>query len=102
MSGYVGTLRLAGECRYYNLQFGSGRGDWLVVVKACYEEALRSSIFSGSRIARIVGWFPSLRTLVRYGILEKCGPTSRGGRRAYYKMPDPEGVRKALEELGHL
>lgn len=43
-------------------------------------------------------WFPNLRILVRWGILEHRD-TTRGGRRAYYTMPDPDGVRSALIEL---
>ncbi len=43
-------------------------------------------------------WFPGLRTLVRYGIL-KHEDTTRGGRRAYYTMPDIESVEKSLAEL---
>lgn len=38
---------------------------------------------------------------VAYGILERI-KTTRGGRRAYYVMPDPEGAKKALQELGVL
>ncbi len=63
MSGYEGTIRLAREKRYFNLPFGMGKGDWLRVVKACYEEAIRVKVFAGSWIVDKVGWFPSLRTL---------------------------------------
>ncbi len=42
-------------------------------------------------------WIPNLRILVSYGLLEKSGPSTRGGRRAYYRMPDRAGVLKALE-----
>jgi hypothetical protein len=42
-------------------------------------------------------WIPNLRILVSYGLLEKSGPSTRGGRRAYYRMPDRAGVVKALE-----
>jgi len=90
MSGYEGTIRLAREKRYFNLPFGRGRGDWLRVVKACYEEAIGVKVFADSWIADKVGWFPPLRTLVKYGILEKVGDTVKAGRRAYYRMPDPE------------
>src|SRR6266571_4030513 len=41
-------------------------------------------------------WIPNLRILVSYGLLEKSGPSTRGGRRAYYRMPDRQGVEKAL------
>src|SRR2546430_11732901 len=33
-------------------------------------------------------WFPNLRILVSYGVLEKSGESTRGGQRAYYRMPD--------------
>lgn len=41
-------------------------------------------------------WVPNLRLLVSHGLLEKSGPSSRGGRRAYYRMPDREGVVEAI------
>lgn len=42
-------------------------------------------------------WIPNLRILVSYGLLEKSGPSTRGGRRAYYRMPDRAGVEQAIE-----
>jgi hypothetical protein len=42
-------------------------------------------------------WIPNLRILVSYGLLEKSGPSTRGGRRAYYRMPERGGVVKAIE-----
>jgi hypothetical protein len=42
-------------------------------------------------------WIPNLRILVSHGLLEKSGPSTRGGRRAYYRMPNREEVVKALE-----
>jgi hypothetical protein len=42
-----------------------------------------------------------LRILQRFGVLEKVGESTRGGDRAYYRMPDPEGVDQALRRLGH-
>src|SRR5919197_5465372 len=42
-------------------------------------------------------WIPNLRLLVSYGLVEKSGPSTRGGRRAYYRMPDRSGVESALE-----
>ena len=105
MSGYEATIRLARENRYYKLPYG-GVGNWLKVVKACYEEAKRAGEFAGSWVAnklraenKVEKWFPRLRTLVKYGILEKT-ETVRAGRRAYYSMPDPEDVKRALDELG--
>jgi hypothetical protein len=40
---------------------------------------------------------PNLTPLVSYGLLERVGG-ARGGKRAYYSMPDIEGVREALAE----
>ncbi len=40
---------------------------------------------------------PNLRILVAYGLLEKSGPSTRGGRRAYYRMLDRLEVERALE-----
>jgi hypothetical protein len=99
--GYEGTIRLAMENRYYRGMFG-GQYDWLEVVKACYEVAGRVDEFAGAWIANKIGWFPSLRKLVKYGILEKRGETVRRGSRAYYAMPDRSGVERALRELGIL
>jgi hypothetical protein len=47
-------------------------------------------------------WRPGLRLLVTHGLLEKVGESTRSGRRAYYRMPDREGVERALHELDHL
>lgn len=96
--GYVGVKRLARE-----------RPDWLPIVKVCLEMAQSvSGDFAGAWVlnkAKEMGikwrekdWFPNLRVLVSYSILQRTG-ISRGGRRAYYLMPDIEGVRKALIEL---
>ena len=45
-------------------------------------------------------WRPGLRRLVAAGLLEKSGESVRGGKRAYYRMMDPDGVEQALAELG--
>lgn len=97
--GYSATIQLAEQ----QPEFTDGVGNickWLDVVKDCYEMTQKTNEFAGAWIAN-KGWFPSLRTLVKYGILEKTD-TSRGGRRAYYIMPDRDGVGKALKELGYL
>ncbi len=43
-------------------------------------------------------WRPGLRRLSAFGLLVKTD-TARGGRRAYYRMPDRLGVEQALAEL---
>jgi len=94
LSGYNAVKRLARE-----------RPDWLQIVAACLQEAKETKgEFAGAWVlakANKMGirWFPNLRLLVGYGIL-KHEDTTRGGRRAYYTMPDAEGVEKALKEFG--
>lgn len=104
-SGYTGIMRLARE-----------RPDWLPIAEACVRCVKTShGEFAGKWVLQQLGtewaglrfgdgkarWFPGLRTLVAYGIL-KHEDTVRGGRRAYYSMPDAEGVEEALKELGYL
>ena len=45
-------------------------------------------------------WFPNLRVLATYGLVEKVGATTRSGRRAYYRMPHRPEIERALDELG--
>jgi hypothetical protein len=96
-SGYSAVKRLARE-----------RPDWLPIVEACLEESrdTKGGEFAGAWVlwrAKKSGitWFPNLRLLVSYGVLNHTD-TTRGGRRAYYTMPDPDGVESALRELGFL
>ncbi len=93
ISGYKAVKRLAVE-----------KPGWLQMVEASMILAKEQEEFAGSWVLskvkeKGIEWFPGLRTLVSYGIL-KHEDTTRGGRRAYYTMPDPDGVRKALTELG--
>jgi len=91
--GYKGVKRLARE-----------KSGWLPIVEACLEEAKRcKGEFAGAWVLETakkkgISWFPNLRTLVSYGILKRTDVT-RGGRRAYYVMPDIEGVEQALKEI---
>lgn len=62
--------------------------------------------FAGSwvlaEMARQTGeraWRPGLRRLSAFGLIHKTD-TARGGRRAYYRMPDRLGVELALAKLG--
>jgi len=82
----------------------------LPLVRAACEQARKfeplGGEFAGSwvlqEMARQTGepaWRPGVRRLAAYGIIEKSGESTRGGRRAYYRMPDREGVRLALDEL---
>jgi hypothetical protein len=100
---YQGVMRLASEHPLNTTMWGTNL-DWIIVVKGCYEEAKRvgGGKFAGAWVINKVGWFPGLRILETYGILKKEGETVRGGRRAYWSMPDIEGVKIALLELGYI
>ncbi len=90
---------MAGQNRYYRKLSGE-RGDWLEVVKGCYEEAKRfdGKSFAGSMVFDKVGYFPNLTKLKRCGILERDDKLSNK-REIWWFMPDVNGVRKALYEL---
>ncbi len=92
-TGYISTKR-----------FLRDYPEWLPVLRACVAEAERTrGEFAGAWVfqeAQKLGvpWFPNLRSLASYGILRRTD-VSRGGRRAYYAMPDIDGVRAALKEF---
>jgi len=86
------------------------RPDWLPVLRAACIQAAKSAPYGGQFAGRWVlqelerqlgtrAWRPGRRLLVAYGLLEKVGESTRGGRRAYYRMPDPVGVESALDEI---
>ena len=79
---------------------------WRGVVVAALEEArtIKSDRFAGAWVLERakkqgVQWVPNLRKLVAYGILTKEGDSTRGGRRAYYSMPDTANVERALNDV---
>ncbi|GEM_PF-3242201 len=81
------------------------RPEWGPILKECLElqKQLGTSGFAGTWVfqkSRPKGLkLPSnLRLALRYGILQRIG-RSRSGKRAYYLMPDPAGVDRALREL---
>lgn len=88
-------------------RLGIEHPEWLLVLEAA--AAVAASVeehggeFAGSWVVDELArrgsprWIPNLRILVSYGLLEKSGPSTRGGRRAYYRMPDRVGVQRALE-----
>ena len=91
-SGYKAVKRLAVE-----------RPDWLPIVQECLQLSKEiKGDFAGawvySRVCKKGIKFSNLRLLTSFGILKK-EDTSRGGRRAYYSFPDPDGVEQALREL---
>jgi len=84
--------------------------DWISVLEAACAEAEESERFGGrfagrwvlQRVAQERGqpvWKPGLKLLVGYGLLEKSGESTRGGRRAYYKMTNWREVKEALRLL---
>jgi hypothetical protein len=88
-SGYEATKLLAAE-----------HPEWISALMGCLICSERSGRFAGSWVFQKDAPRPqNLRPLVRYGILQREG-TSRSGHRAYYTMIDPEGVRRALTEMG--
>src|SRR5580700_1486150 len=103
MDGYRAAMRIAKE-----------RPDWVPAIRAAVSLARRASAdplpgdeFAGAWVLDELArrhaertWYPNLRLLVSYGVLEKSGASTRQNQRAYYRMPDPEGVSSALNDLG--
>jgi len=92
------------------MRLASEKPDWLPVLQAACESARKAEAFGGEfagswviselqRQTEADVWLPGLRTLAVYGLIEKSGPSTRGGRRAYYRMPDRAGVELGIEEL---
>ncbi|MHB8280373.1 MAG: hypothetical protein ACYDIA_22385 [Candidatus Humimicrobiaceae bacterium] len=93
ISGYSAAKRLLEE-----------KPKWFPIVLETLEAAKKYREFAGSWVLRkikekgeIYPLGPGLRTLVAFGILKRT-ETARSGRRAYYVMPDPNGVERALKE----
>jgi hypothetical protein len=88
-------------------RLASEHPEWLPVLDAAVAVAANveghGDEFAGAWVVDELGrrgsprWIPNLRLLVSYGLLEKSGPSTRGGRRAYYRMPDRLGVETALK-----
>jgi hypothetical protein len=84
--------------------------EWLPILRAACTLAERTGAdgyFAGRWVLQEYAdqtgqsvWVPGLRRLVAYGLLEKVGESTRGGRRAYYRMPDREAIERTLVELG--
>jgi hypothetical protein len=81
--------------------------EWMAVLEAAVAVAERSEPLGGEFAGAWVldevrahggpSWFPNLRILASHGLLEKSGASTRGGRRAYYRMPDRDAVARAVE-----
>ena len=96
--------RLASSGYAATREFLRGHPGWSPVVEACLALGRRcKGEFAGAWVLHEaqksgVSWFPNLRSLVAAGILRRVDVT-RGGRRGYYVMLDPEGVEGALREM---
>ena len=95
------------------MQLASERPDWIPVLRATVAQAKKSEPYGGRFAGHWVleelknetgrpEWVPGLRLLVSYGLIEKSGESTRGGRRAYYSMPSRPSVEAALAELEKL
>jgi hypothetical protein len=80
--------------------------NWVPVLEAAVSVAAEFDEFPGAWVVEELAkqgsrrWIPNLRILVSHGLLEKSGPSTRGGRRAYYRMPGRGEIEQALAELG--
>ena len=78
--GYNGVKRLAKE-----------QPNWLPIVKECLACAEKYEEFAGSWVLNEVKkigikWFPGLRTLTSYGILERTETTSAVSQKNYIQI----------------
>jgi hypothetical protein len=83
--------------------------EWIPVLRAAVSvaERVNDGQFAGAWVLDEwvrttkpdVPWKPGLRTLATYGLIAKVGASTRGGRRAYYRMADRAGVDQALKAL---
>lgn len=92
------------------MRLASEQPIWIPVLRAACERARKSESyggeFAGTWVLRDLAaqtgkreWRPGLRLLVSYGLIEKSGESVRGGRRAYYRMPDRAEIEQALAHL---
>ena len=91
-------------------RLASDHPEWIAVLEAALAVAARSepftTEFAGSWVLKELEsragrrqWIPNLRLLVTYGILEKSGESTRGGRRAYYRFVNRRATETALEQI---
>jgi hypothetical protein len=101
---------VAEETRRAVKQLAYEHPDWIPILRAACAQAEKSEPYGGRFAGRWVlqevkaqtgndEWKPGLRRLVAYGLIDKAGESTRGGRRAYYRMPHRAEVERALREL---
>jgi hypothetical protein len=81
--------------------------DWIPVLEAATAVAATAEEnggeFAGASVVNELSRrgasrrIPNLRILASYGLIEKSGVSTRGGRRAYYRMPARTEVERVLE-----
>lgn len=100
LSGYKAVMGLIKELGESDKKY------WIDVIGICLKEHIRTrGDFAGSWVfnemkKRGMKGFNNLRPLSSRSIIEKTD-NSRKGRRAYYKIPDLEGVELALREVSY-
>jgi hypothetical protein len=91
------------------MRVASEHPTWIPVLAAACKRARAAEPYGGEfagawvfdEIARqgAEPGIPNLRPLASFGLIEKSGESTRGGNRAYYRMPDREAIERALETL---
>ncbi len=83
------------------MELAKERPDQLPLVQAAYGIADRAdNVFSASAVLLLApGVARNLVPLSRRGIVVKTGEAKQG-HRAYYRLVDPPGVKRALREFG--
>jgi hypothetical protein len=83
---------------------------WLPIVRACHAYVVEQGSVERPApnvqlVAKVVGrrlggQVVRLKPLVGYGVLVNAAESTRGGHQAIYRVPDPDGVDRALSERG--
>jgi hypothetical protein len=104
---FMNKINLAADMDRAVARLAAERPDWLPVLDAAVAVAEEAESYSGDFAGSWVvaeltrrgqaRRIPNLRLLVSFGLIEKSGPSTRGGSRAYYRMPDRTGVANALK-----
>lgn len=89
------------------VRLAEGEPEWIPAVRAALALADRGAEpFAGAWILQELerqqaqrAWYPNFRRLVTVGVFEKDGSSTRQGQRAYYRLRDPDAVRRALHSV---